>query len=374
MKYKLNLREQIAKDLIERIRERVTDLNPSTETGVANTVVPNFDINYFNFYENFVKHSDSDQAEDDSPIEGHTKEKEAHPGNEISKSVKDMIVKLAEPFTSIPAAFSEGNIRVVQGMEQQVKATLPLPELDMMKEEAGDSPSLKHMSPTHDMLEEKDREEFMDKPVDQLKSPQDSPDAFEHRSEIEIKEKRPDAQEVLKKPAESYRDLKKEAELRGPLDFSSLKEIRKRHLGVRATISDPEHAMREAMKMTSKPKIQLPKMLVRLQSTEDMGQDEMEKMSIERRSKHSCTTFIRPPQSVKSGLHFTTNNIGVMFRLNKIMGKYDKFQGVEIIDLHIGKLKKVFGLHHVKKSVLEIKNQSLSNLCRYFLTQLTTSI
>lgn len=53
--FKLSLREEIAKDLIERIREKVIEIDPSLETGVANTLVPYFDINFYNFYDLFLK-------------------------------------------------------------------------------------------------------------------------------------------------------------------------------------------------------------------------------------------------------------------------------------------------------------------------------
>jgi DNA-binding transcriptional MerR regulator len=360
MHYKLSLREQIAKDLIERIRERVTDLDPSTETGVANTVVPNFDINYFNFYDHFIK----SPPEDDSPLEGR-KEKSSNTSNEISKSVKNFIVSLAQPFRLAPM-ISEGNVRVGLNEEKPMATKLMLHE-DMMKADIEDSPDLKHASPT-DHADQMDIENMMNKNVDQLTSPEDSPTDVHYQIRInqhtELNNQIKVNQHIELK-AEPHKQEKKPE--KDPLEFSSLREIRKRHLGARYTISDPEHAMQEALKASFlKPKVQLPKMLIRLRSNEDISLNEAdtERLSLDKRRKLSCTTFIKPPQSVKSGLHFTTNSIGILFRLNKTMGKHKKLANINEIDIHINRLKKVFGLHQVQTSLLEIKNQSLSNLCK----------
>ena len=61
-------------------------------------------------------------------------------------------------------------------------------------------------------------------------------------------------------------------------------------------------------------------------------------------------------KNVKPGLNFTTNTLGLLFRLTKTLEKRQKFKSYQVFDESTQLLKNLFGPHIVKDGVLSIHN------------------
>ena len=346
--FSLQLKEEIAKDLVERIRERVIEIDPSTETGVANTVVPYFDINFFNFYELFIKGNDFSPSQETfkgSLID--TKYHDTTPKS-IPTPVKKLIISLAEPFTF---SSMENNINS-KSMQVISSATLPkkrrvVPDDFINLQSENKTISSVDQSPTHDL---------------------DSPTGHEHNQPNEIKEIGGEANLLLlRKEKSSIEGMANKVEDEEfPNNGGAFQEqIRKRVCSKRSfTMAEDSQILKEMEKESARPKVNLPKMLVRLRRSSDNIQDvdireDFDNESIDRRS---IVSAFRPPQSVKSALHITVGSLALLFRLDKAMQRRQKFKSTQQFDQKLEIMKNIYGLKTVENSILEIKNQSISKL------------
>lgn len=346
--YNTETREKIAKILIEGIRERVIDSKPSLETGVARTVIPNYDINYFNFYESFVKNGKKE----------HPPKSPYYVGVTRSLTYLDQLKEIQENHDSLEMHY-EKTAQSNSNIKKQKKSIFSKEKEFQPQEDTRLLYGFKTIEAPGSTSESQagSNKIHLSKPT---LMPISETKTF--KSDKDMK-----TQVLIQEPASPFRlNLSKirKDKLDDTHQFYSTRRMRH---GI--TIADPEHALQEISDMlemekeATRPKVKLPKMLIKIRSNEDVAKtlDEDDEVSTSLNALGIITHF-RPPPTVKSGLHFTTNNIGVLFRITKTMGKHKKFESTELIDKNLDTLKKIFGLHSVKWTVREITNQSLSRL------------
>lgn len=358
--YKLQLREEIAKDLIERIREKVTEVDPSPETGVANTVVPYFDINFFNLYDLFLK-EDGKQSSSHDTYHGSEIQINTKPTNDSPQSVatpatplREMIRNLAAPlhqFNQEDPALNPIGIKSKSAMvignksdsQPEKKSNIPDNFIDQDLKSASSSPNNK--SPTHD-LDSPPKDKIL------LEEKQTHPEKIDSDKNIRIRKSSKDGHSLTLGPHElrahgSSDDIPRRSSLRHSF-----------------TTFETNRNSKELAKEANRPKINLPKMLVRIQSSEDVGcdNDDQEAETMSMLEKRSFVSSLRPPPTVRSGLHITVGSLGLLFAMSKNLQRKTRFESVKPFDQNLPLIKKIFGLPDVVSSILEYKNQSLSKL------------
>lgn len=351
----------------------MTDIDPSTETGVANTVVPYFDINFFNFHELFLQDSDKEPLQKQAEARLVEKPTQNSPKS-IATPVREMIQALAAPFNLQEVGMQsqkdpfgvKAKSEMVIGKQQESIKRPDIPEDFIDRDMLSSSPSAKnHQSPTHP-LDSPEREDEKPKDLEEVptiqnvasqgkrKFSENEPPGLSLRKEKSSIEgnKRPMHQTFIERGSACHEDLGRRNS--GKKSFTTFESMR---------------SFREDAKEAFRPKVNLPKMLVRIQSSEDVVDTLPEGFDPENCStdlKSSLLGSFRPPPSVRSGLHITVGNLALIFALTKNMQKKDRFTSVKPFDERISLLKKIFGLHDVSGSILEVKNQSLSKLGRDF--------
>lgn len=270
--------------------------------------------------------------------------------NSIATPVRELIVSLATPFKMPPIDQTSEYLEGMKTKSMQVVAKNPdlinrsnIPENFIQKDMANGSPSPNNQSPAHDLDSPPQKKEGDGETSKQVPSKPDIPPLPLKRTEnTSVEGNKPNSTRFSEER------------------FSgSMQDIIKRtaHRKSFTTMTQKLH-FQDIVDKVMKPKINLPKMLVKIQSSEDVTERDERPVS----ERHSVTTSLRPLPTVRSGLHITVGNIALLFRLTKNMQKKEKFESVEPFNKNLSLMKKIFGLHDVAKSILEFKNTSLSKL------------
>lgn len=339
----------------------MTEIDPSLETGVANTLVPYFDINFYNFYDLFLKEPEELSISKEvqpheslaidcselKPVHSSPKSVQtpATPIKEVIKTVATSLKQNYELLAESHQGMKAKSEMVIGNKDETRKDKAMIPDNLIDNELASNSLSPNNQSPTQGL---DSPPQIPDNRLENQKNKDDFPDVH-----------------ILRKEKSEMTTGSKTI---GPYEVrnsGSFEEIPRRNSNRKSvTTYEDYRKSKEFLKESNRPKVNLPKMLVRIPSKEDFGEDhEVQEIdAISNVDKKSFVSSLRPPPSVRSGLHITVGSLALLFAMSKNLQKKVKFSTIQPFDQNLPLIKKIYGLPEVKDSVLEFKTQSLSKL------------
>lgn len=110
--------------------------------------------------------------------------------------------------------------------------------------------------------------------------------------------------------------------------------------------------------------LHIPRTLTKMGTSDKIDLEEI--FLTENRERASTTSLYHgksiQQKNTKTGLNFTTNSVGLLFRLNKMLEKRSRFKSHKQFDENLGLLQKLFGLINNASTIFALHNQSLSSL------------
>ena len=356
--FDLVAQEQVAKSLVYSIRDRVVSRQTIGVESV-NTIVPYFDIEFFALYDIFLKENKDQPAELELEPTKSDQEDELPELDAPRKRRVSMMVPHTPKLKAERVTVSELATQLINIVNSHVDATDP--KANRVIEE-DDSPKNKHKGPLGP-----DMSTIIQATVDLVR------DAITEKLPIEVKE---DKSKLISQETETLKEATQEppkkSKLRSIASVGSIDQLLEFEKiegdeafdKKRQSKDDLEINKTATQKQAGQINLHVPRALVRGNTIENFdfldGNDKL----LAREPTALFGAFLNTEQQkkVKPGLNFTTNSLGLLFRLTKTLEKRQKFKNQQSFDESADVLKKIFGPHLVKDGVLSIHNQSLSSL------------
>lgn len=407
----LAVRDQLAKKFISRLRDKVLERPNDPDLVVANTVVPYFDVDFYAYNDVFIdnivitpKHDHHEHAQSAQVL---NESGTPSPPKIVEKTSVEIDLK---PTKTTSQQMKVNVVSDTGSITRALQASEDTEKMEVSLADTGGQLSLKR-GRSYSMA--------ADMPVSILDS--DAQPVFPARKSPKMSETgegkhhlHVDSDSALKTPPPDVQPLKKFESLGGFLVVPNLEEHGKpRSRSRKGSTSNNEHfqvspyagmTAEEKRQFSSRRlaaeagaiKLGIPRMLVRTSSLDkkvdlvtksprpskrtspsqksrffnDSIKEERETEFIQHSphpSPSSSPSKLNEQQkaAIKPGLNITTNSIGLIFRLSKTLTKRDLFPTVDRFNNTIPVFIDLYGLHYIKKSVLEYSNQSLSQLCNF---------
>ncbi len=385
-KISLETQEQIAKDIVNKIRDFVVDRPLDTDS--AHTVVPYFDIEFFAFYDAFLKDKNCElsgpeltrtKSNEDvlSPEELDFHKRRAsmrlpEDNGHHRITVADVATRLIEIVNSHPETVI---------LDKQPVSIDPKSAFDIDKSKIKKQPENNKDNSETSKVTEHESSVNIQKVDDKTNEPS-SPKTLntDLGTDLDKGLESPMLSHVLTADAStahnSHQDHEGKFKYRTMVSCGNLEEIHHlerleaQHInGARKNSQDDSQVNHkldeEKPDQAGKNNLHLPRVLIRLGSSDNLE----EIVGKERLLAHQPTiNLIASPHNskgVKAGLSFTTNTLGLLFRLTKTLEKRQKFKSHKIFDEKLDIICEAYGINKSYDTVLSILNQSLSSLGKY---------